>query len=855
MDGRDHATLSTPVPGHVTRRPPRSCRARRLASVVLATALLGGVVGVVGTAVEAVRPDAAPAAAEVPGGLGYTALTTPCRAADTRSTSSPTITPDTTPVTPSAFRNFAVTSSLTTLAAQGGPAGGCGVPSGIAAVEVSITVVNPVGTGFLRAYATAEATPNATFINYTAGRGVTNTGTVPVSPARSISDGSTSSTFTVRNYGGTISVAVDVLGYYTTPDGASYVPLGTACKAVDTRTAGGRLTATGTTSTRAFQLSGPGSLATQGGPAGGCGVPDGVPAVEATLTVIDPTGANGFARLVPNGTDPPGATINYTVGTGISNTGTIRLASSGVQDVTVRNFGGSVQVRIDVVGYFTTTPGQGTRYQTVTPCRTVDTRQSGGAMGTEVTRTFQTGGQRAGFAAQGTGSLTGCGVPQRASAVEAAVTAITPTGTGFTRTGPAGSAPQATVLNFTSVGGITNVGTIALSTGGLDDLALTNYGGGANYAIDVLGYFEPFTSVPIAVESVASGGDGHSCAVLSNGTVECWGDNQYLQLGTTWSSTSPPTDFRSTPSAITGITDAVQVVTGKGHACALRTGGTVQCWGLNTSGQVGLATTTFQTAVPTTVAGLTGVVQITAGDAHTCALLSDRTLRCWGEGGSGQLGYGGVADRTTPTAVAGGITSVAQVTAGLSNTCASRTDGTAVCWGANLFGQAGTGTATALVVLSPAPVSGLTGVSRISSGGDSSCAVVASGATRCWGTNALGQFANATSEEINASPVTSGFPSATRVSVGRYSTCVTLGDGTVRCSGQGELGNGSAAGSRLPVQPTSLNFTSEVSVGYSHTCVTQRQAVARCWGQNGIGQVGDGTTTTRLTPVPVSSLP
>jgi hypothetical protein len=418
-----------------------------------------------------------------------------------------------------------------------------------------------------------------------------------------------------------------------------------------------------------------------------------------------------------------------------------------LQDVIVRNFGGTIHVAVDVQGYFTTTPGQGTRYQTVTPCRTVDTRNAGGALAPGQTRTFQTAGDRATFPTQGTSNVTGCGIPQRAAAVEASLTAVAPTGAGFTRPGPAGSIAAATFLNYTPVGGITNTGTLPLSLGGLTDLGVTNLGGTASYLIDVLGYYEPPATFPRSAETIDTGGS-HTCMIVGGGHVRCWGNNDFGQLG------DGTTTSRATPTTVTGLTGAVQITAGDRHTCAILADGTARCWGANSVGQLGDGTTTSR-PTPTVVTGLTGTVQITVGDDHTCAVLSGGTARCWGNNTLGQVGDDTATSRATPTTVSG-LAGAVQITAGNSHTCALLADGTARCWGYNFFGQIGDGTFTDR--LTPATVTGLTGAVQISSGGFLTCAVRADGTARCWGNNGVGQLGDGTTTNRTSPVAVFGLP-------------------------------------------------------------------------------------------------
>lgn len=125
-----------------------------------------------------------------------------------------------------------------------------------------------------------------------------------------------------------------------------------------------------------------------------------------------------------------------------------------------------------------------------------------------------------------------------------------------------------------------------------------------------------------------------SCAILSDATSRCWGTDNWGQLG----------DGKSTDSYTpidNGTTDVAAIAIGSDHACALHRDGTVSCWGGNDSGQLGFGTVgTTATFLPTTVPGLTGVVALSAGGAHTCALGTDTRVRCWGANSVGQLGIG-----------------------------------------------------------------------------------------------------------------------------------------------------------------------------------------------------------------------
>jgi alpha-tubulin suppressor-like RCC1 family protein len=203
------------------------------------------------------------------------------------------------------------------------------------------------------------------------------------------------------------------------------------------------------------------------------------------------------------------------------------------------------------------------------------------------------------------------------------------------------------------------------------------------------------SSTPVAVSALTNAiaiaaGWNHTCAILAGGEVRCWGWGYHGALG---DGSSGVGDIASTPVIVSGLSNAVQIAAGQDSSCALTTDGTVHCWGYNQYGQLGNADTA-DSSTPVAVSGLTSAVAITAGAWHSCALTSDGSVRCWGTDYRGQLGDGtsglGVMS-STPVAVQQ-LSNVASVAAGDGHTCALLVDGTARCWGWNDFGQLGCGT-------------------------------------------------------------------------------------------------------------------------------------------------------------------
>jgi alpha-tubulin suppressor-like RCC1 family protein len=319
--------------------------------------------------------------------------------------------------------------------------------------------------------------------------------------------------------------------------------------------------------------------------------------------------------------------------------------------------------------------------------------------------------------------------------------------------------------------------------------------------------------------------------------------------------------------ALTGVR---AMATGYYHSCAVLTSGQVRCAGDNGSGQLGGGNTDIETATvvvrnPTNTGPLTGVTQVAGGVDHTCALLTSREVRCWGDNDSGQLGDGTLTDRLYPVPVKspsgpGRLTGVVQISADADRTCAVIQGGLARCWGDNDAGQIGDGTA-GTDRRRPRPVRAvtgtgvLTGVSQIDVGYYLTCARLTNGQARCWGQNVEGGLGDGTVTERHRPVVVRTVAGAgalagvRQISAGAYHSCATLTNGQVRCwgyGGDGQLGIGTTAEHHRPVVvrtisgPGALVGVAQVAAGYYHTCARLTSGQARCWGNNGYFEVGNG---------------
>jgi alpha-tubulin suppressor-like RCC1 family protein len=392
------------------------------------------------------------------------------------------------------------------------------------------------------------------------------------------------------------------------------------------------------------------------------------------------------------------------------------------------------------------------------------------------------------------------------------------------------------------------------------------------------GTFSP-SSVPATVTGVTgstagrgivAGGNAFSCARRASGAAACWGQDSEGELG----NGSPFADS-SKPLTVSGLADAVALTAGVAHACALRSSGTVVCWGGNFSGSLGNRNTTAS-PTPVAVAGLSGAVDIAAGRAHTCALLFAGTVRCWGDNGFGQLGNNSFVDSLVPASVVA-LTGAVAIVAGEEHTCARVVDGTVRCWGANASGQLGDGTnansAHPVAVIALTNVVALAATGGLSSGQGHTCAVLANGGARCWGQNNYGQLGNSTTQDRTVPDVVSGLTDALAVTAGGTHTCVVRATGNAACWGHNTDGQLAAADTADYTTPTPVISTfgtlngvlvpislrgvvamaAAGASGGAHTCALQGSGLPLCWGDNSAGQLGNLTFTDRKRPTAVPS--
>jgi len=292
----------------------------------------------------------------------------------------------------------------------------------------------------------------------------------------------------------------------------------------------------------------------------------------------------------------------------------------------------------------------------------------------------------------------------------------------------------------------------------------------------------------------------------------------------------------------------VELTAGIMHACALLADGTVACWGDNEYSELGDGTDASGSATPVIVAGLSGVTSVSAGHLQTCTGLSDGGAVCWGENASGDLGANTPYEwQITPVAVSA-LSGVVTVAAGYDDTCALLTDGGVVCWGNNEQGQLGSGTSASYSV-TPVNVPGVSPATSLGLANGTVCAVLAEGTVDCWGGNGMGELGTgAYGLDPTPTPVP-GITNAISVSGGLgVNECVLLDGGTVDCWGAGF--SRSVPGSPTPLAVPGVGGLTAIAAGEEHVCGLLPSGAVVCWGSYAVASNDGGFDGVDPTIVP-----
>ncbi|WP_230467254.1 RCC1 domain-containing protein [Lujinxingia vulgaris] len=354
-----------------------------------------------------------------------------------------------------------------------------------------------------------------------------------------------------------------------------------------------------------------------------------------------------------------------------------------------------------------------------------------------------------------------------------------------------------------------------------------------------------FAFVPPTWTQVATGA-AHSCGMLDDGTLWCWGNNGSGRLGDGFSTQ------RDQPTRVAGDGVWIHVSAGGQHTCGIKEGGSLWCWGDNAAGQV-IPGSGSDSSYPTpqdVSEGLTWT-QVATGTAHTCAITSDEALYCWGRDETSQLGTGTATNGRVRVRIDGSIERFVAVAAGDAHTCAvTADDANAWCWGSAGEGRlngdpdAGSG---------PVKVQGVPGLSSsvttmVATGGAHSCAIVIGSSADqlfCWGSDSFGQVGH------NISPTVMtvvGLSDAEMVSAGKDHTCAVAA-GAAYCWGNNAYGQLGRSGGNEPAQVSEpATGWLDIAAGGEHSCGIA-DGMMRCWGLNTVGQLGHTGSGSNPTPI------
>ena len=271
-----------------------------------------------------------------------------------------------------------------------------------------------------------------------------------------------------------------------------------------------------------------------------------------------------------------------------------------------------------------------------------------------------------------------------------------------------------------------------------------------------------------------------ACAVLRDGTVECWG---YLRniLGTAGVDTS------SVPLPVPGVAHALAIAGGDAHVCVLLEGGSVECWGVNEQGELGngltpLCSLCASDPAPVAVSTLSGAMDVAGkGSQFTCSALADGSVHCWGAFNIGPASLGTTVS-AWPAPILGVVTSPGGMDVGYFHACAvMRDDGRVQCWGQNHLGELGDNPDPH--DFGPITVAGTHSAVAVAAGNSFSCALLSDASVQCWGTNAFGQLGDGTLVTSTGAVTVVGLTDATAISAGYNHACAVTKAGSIRCWG------------------------------------------------------------------------
>lgn len=402
-----------------------------------------------------------------------------------------------------------------------------------------------------------------------------------------------------------------------------------------------------------------------------------------------------------------------------------------------------------------------------------------------------------------------------------------------------------------------------VTTGGPDG-AVTDDGGGGDTAQPPVDAGPDTATTNCKAANCAlsiAAGPAHTCAILGDRTVKCWGENIHGELGSgTQDGGNVLPQMNATPTLVQGIAGAASISLGgtlgiKAFSCALLGGGSVRCWGANDLGQLGAKTDASVSLDAVTVSADAAATQIDVGLRHGCMLDSAGALRCWGLNFFGERGNPELSAWSLPTDAG-----LASVSAGHGTTFVRTTDGKLICMGTNANGECRPGSDAGTV--GPGLVDAGGFVEDISASVNFACATLTGNATSCWGSTGnsrLGTGGTPGATALPGSPLFSPGFAPTRVAAGGAHACAIMSDRGVSCWGSNTRGQAGDFSGKDPVTTPSgvggLGKVVQLALGGGHSCALTEDGDVYCWGVNNRGQLAlptpDGSVDNASHPDPV----
>jgi alpha-tubulin suppressor-like RCC1 family protein len=332
--------------------------------------------------------------------------------------------------------------------------------------------------------------------------------------------------------------------------------------------------------------------------------------------------------------------------------------------------------------------------------------------------------------------------------------------------------------------------------------------------------------------TVVVAGGSATCAIITNGTVDCWGASDRIGGG--------GSGAKSTPTQTTGGVRFASLAASRTHFCGVASDQSIYCWGVNAL--VDTAGHTADASVPTRLPSGLAWSKVAPAYQHNCAITTAQQAYCWGDNSGGQLGDATTTVRFAPAAVTGGFT-FTTVVSGDFHTCGLAPDQRAYCWGVDLNGQLGDGGTTNR--LTPTAVTGGLTFQSIGAGRAWTCGLTPAGRVYCWGF-----LSNTTTAQTTPTTYATA-PAFTTLSVGSEHACALTADGSAYCWGNnagGQLGDSTTTFRNDPTPVSGTFRFSTISAGYQHTCARTTDGAVVCWGFNSAGELGDNVAGIRPTP-------